>query len=61
MKKYRGLGKKIIVFAHHLDVMDAIEDSLRALQVSYIRVDGSVNKTVRNDKIKKFQDDDDVK
>ena len=52
---------KIIVFAHHLEVLNAIEDSLRELVVNYIRIDGSIsNGNIRNDLIKKFQNDDEV-
>jgi len=31
---------KFIVFAHHYEVMDAIEDSIVKRKISYIRVDG---------------------
>ncbi len=55
---YSGLGKKILVFVHHKDVMDAIEDSLRELAVQYVRIDGGVSAAARNTLIARFQEDD---
>ena len=49
---------KIIVFAHHKKVMDALEDCLRDFGVLYIRVDGDATQTKRDALIKQFQDDD---
>jgi SNF2 family DNA or RNA helicase len=52
----RGVqSKKIIVFAHHKEVMNALEDLLRDYGVSYIRVDGEVTQNKRDVSIKKFQ------
>ena len=31
---------KFIVFAHHYEVMDAIEDAIVKKKISYIRIDG---------------------
>jgi SNF2 family DNA or RNA helicase len=55
---YRGLGKKIIVFAHHHDVMNAIEDILKIEEVNYIRIDGSISVNNRNSLVERFQEDD---
>ena len=49
---------KIIVFAHHKKVMDALEDCLRDFGVLYIRVDGDATQAKRDALIKQFQDDD---
>ena len=57
---YHGLGKKILVFAHYHEVMDAIEDSLVEMMVKYIRIDGNISVVKRSEMIKQFQDDDDV-
>jgi hypothetical protein len=55
---YSGLGQKIIVFVHHKDVMDAVEEALRELSVQYVRIDGAVTGPNRNKLISKFQKDD---
>ncbi len=55
---YSGLGQKIIVFVHHKDVMDAVEEALRELNVQYVRIDGAVTGPNRNKLISKFQKDD---
>jgi len=33
-------GVKFLIFAHHLPVLDAIEDQVIKLKVKYIRIDG---------------------
>ena len=60
LQVYHGLGKKILVFAHYHEVMDAIEDSLVEMMVKYIRIDGNISVVKRSEMIKQFQDDDDV-
>jgi hypothetical protein len=54
------LGQKIIVFAHHQAVLDAIEAVLRETEVSYIRVDGSTTRPKKARLIQEFQTDDQV-
>ena len=56
--KYKGLGKKILMFAHHQDVLDGIEDYLREARVGYIRIDGKTEMKSRSVAVKKFQEDD---
>ena len=58
--RYRGLGRKILVFAHHVAVLDALENCLHALQVKYVRIDGQVTAALRGDLIQRFQKDDEV-
>eukprot|EP01035_Chromulina_nebulosa_P020053 gene20053-26033_t len=57
-KVYKGLGQKILVFAHHLDVLDAIESFLNDEKVGYIRIDSNVTAKQKNTLISKFQADD---
>ena len=54
------IGQKILVFAHHAEVMDAIENCLRQLDVGYIRIDGKVTVSSRTALISRFQNDDQV-
>eukprot|EP01038_Epipyxis_sp_PR26KG_P009322 gene9322-12559_t len=55
---YHGLGKKLIVFVHHHEVLDAIEDCLKELQVDYVRIDGKTTSNQKINLIQKFQEDD---
>lgn len=48
---------KFIVFAHHYEVMDAIEDSIVKKKISYIRVDGQIDSGKRYEAVRKFQND----
>lgn len=54
------LSNKILVFAHHLAVLDAVEDILRESQVGYVRVDGGTTTSKKAILISKFQNDDEV-
>lgn len=54
-----NLSQKIIVFAHHKQVLDGIEECLREMRVGYVRIDGSTT-TNRAAFISKFQNDDTV-
>ena len=56
--KYKGLGKKIIVFFHHTQVLDALERALQELRVGYVRIDGAVTGKKRYALIEQFQTDD---
>jgi SNF2 family DNA or RNA helicase len=49
------LPEKIIIFAYHREVMDMIEDTLRDIDVDYIRLDGSSTTSSRNISITDFQ------
>ena len=48
---------KFIVFAHHYEVMDAIEDSIVKKKISYIRIDGQIDSGKRYEAVRKFQND----
>ncbi len=51
----KSVGKKILVFGHHHEVLNGIEESLREAQVGYIRIDGSTSKSKKAALIQKFQ------
>lgn len=46
---------KFIVFAHHYEVLDQIEDSLVKKKIQYIRVDGQIDTAKRYEAVRKFQ------
>jgi SNF2 family DNA or RNA helicase len=45
---------KFLVFAHHYEVMDMIEDAVVKRKVSYIRIDGQIEATKRYQAVNKF-------
>ncbi len=45
---------KFIVFAHHLEVLDQIEDSVVKKKIQYIRIDGRIDKAKRYEAVRKF-------
>ena len=45
---------KFIVFCHHYEVMDQIEDSIVKKKINYIRIDGQIEATKRYDAVNKF-------
>ena len=57
-KKISSLGKKIIVFAHHQCVLDAIVKFLKEINVNHIRVDGKTSQAAKRSLIAQFQEDD---
>ncbi|XP_057818807.2 uncharacterized protein LOC131031948 isoform X2 [Cryptomeria japonica] len=54
-------GCKFLVFAHHLSMLDAIEQYLIKKKVSCIRIDGSTSPSSRQMLVTRFQERDDVK
>eukprot|EP00826_Nyctotherus_ovalis_P009977 TRINITY_DN12646_c0_g1_i1.p1 TRINITY_DN12646_c0_g1~~TRINITY_DN12646_c0_g1_i1.p1 ORF type:complete len:282 (-),score=80.19 TRINITY_DN12646_c0_g1_i1:66-911(-) len=48
---------KFILFAHHIEVLDKIEEHIKKRKINMIRIDGSVTPTHRHDLVKKFQTD----
>ena len=52
---------KLIIFAHHIEVMDQLEIHIKSLKFHYIRLDGSVNPETRKKKVDMFQDDSNIK
>ncbi|KAJ1481987.1 P-loop containing nucleoside triphosphate hydrolase protein, partial [Baffinella frigidus] len=55
-----GCGK-LLVFAHHIAVLDGIEAAVVRLKVKLIRIDGSVKPVVRAERVEAFQTDPDIK
>lgn len=52
---------KVLVFAHHTEIMDAIEEEVVLMKLKYIRIDGQVPTKKRYDLVKSFQEDEEVK
>lgn len=48
-------GKKIILFAHHISVMDALEEGLKAKSMTLVRVDGGTSINRRQEAVESFQ------
>lgn len=48
---------KFIVFCHHYEVMDGIEDSIVKKKIPYIWIDGQIEATKRYDAVRRFQTD----
>eukprot|EP00933_Yihiella_yeosuensis_P033842 TRINITY_DN27466_c0_g1_i1.p1 TRINITY_DN27466_c0_g1~~TRINITY_DN27466_c0_g1_i1.p1 ORF type:complete len:651 (-),score=123.85 TRINITY_DN27466_c0_g1_i1:88-2040(-) len=56
-----GIGSgKMLLFAHHIVMLDAIEQTLRSRKVRFIRIDGQVAQQQRPRLIQEFQEDPDV-
>lgn len=51
---------KFIVFCHHYEVMDQIEDSIVKKKIAYIRIDGQIEATKRYEAVRKFQTDPEI-
>eukprot|EP00743_Colponemidia_sp_Colp-15_P012994 GILK01014951.1.p1 GENE.GILK01014951.1~~GILK01014951.1.p1 ORF type:complete len:926 (-),score=132.15 GILK01014951.1:44-2776(-) len=54
-------GCKFLLFAHHIEVLDAVEQVVSRLKVGYIRVDGSTSQQQRHSGVERFQTDDNCK
>lgn len=54
---------KIVIFSQFNKMLDILEESFKAnsLGVKYTRIDGTCNKDKRQERIKQFKNDDDVK
>lgn len=48
-------GKKVILFAHHISVMDALEEGLKAKGMTLVRVDGGTSINRRQEAVESFQ------
>ncbi len=53
-------GEKPLVFAHHADVLDGLQEHLRDADVGYVRLDGSTPSQQRQDLVDKFQNSESV-
>ena len=48
---------KFLIFAHHIVMLDAIEEEVKKLKVDYIRIDGKVKLEKRQEYVQKYQND----
>lgn len=48
---------KFLVFAHHLDILDSIEDVVKKSEIKYVRIDGSTKNEQRQFNVDTFQKD----
>ena len=48
---------KYLIFAHHIVMLDAIEEEVKKLKVDYIRIDGKVKLEKRQEYVQKYQKD----
>ncbi|WP_297920241.1 DEAD/DEAH box helicase [Metallibacterium sp.] len=53
--------EKLLVFGHHSDVLDGIENHLRDADVGYVRLDGSTPVQARQGLVDRFQTDEKVR
>jgi len=51
---------KILIFAHHLAVMDEIEEHLKNIKLGYMRIDGSTSNDMRKKNVKNFEEDSNI-
>lgn len=58
--KIEGDIGKLIIFGHHKDFLNAIQDHLIKNKISYIKIDGSVSKENRFKYTEQFQKDDSI-
>lgn len=54
--KSKCSSKKVIVFAHHVQVLDAVESFVAKKGLLYIRIDGGIGPDEREDAVRRFQD-----
>ncbi|KAL7714993.1 Non-specific serine/threonine protein kinase [Entamoeba marina] len=48
-------NKKLLVFGHHIDMLNGIEDFMKDHNVSYIRIDGATQPLLRSKYVDQFQ------
>jgi superfamily II DNA/RNA helicase len=53
--------EKILIFAYHLNLMDALSQLLNQEGVNFIRIDGSTKADIRNINVNRFQNDPSVR
>lgn len=55
---HRKLGRKILVFGHHQEVLDQVEAFLNLQEIHFVRIDGSTAGSTRDRLVERFQEDD---
>jgi SWI/SNF-related matrix-associated actin-dependent regulator 1 of chromatin subfamily A len=58
IKNFIQDGEKLLVFGHHHDVLDMLEDFVKKEKIGYVRVDGQTPTIKRQPAVDKFQTDD---
>jgi SWI/SNF-related matrix-associated actin-dependent regulator 1 of chromatin subfamily A len=48
---------KLIVFAHHMIMLDGLEDAISQKGYKYMRIDGTVGSEERHNRVNNFQED----
>ncbi|EQD44566.1 helicase domain-containing protein, partial [mine drainage metagenome] len=54
-------GRKVVIMAHHRDVLDGIESALREAGHRFVRIDGETPAQARDAAVQSFQTDPDVR
>ena len=54
-------GTKLLFFAHHHVMLDAMENALRAARVPHVRVDGTTPSLERATAVRRFQEEDELR
>jgi SWI/SNF-related matrix-associated actin-dependent regulator 1 of chromatin subfamily A len=54
-------GAKLLVFAHHLPMLDAVEECVKARKVGYIRIDGTTPSARRQLLVNEFQNSSEIR
>lgn len=47
-------GAKFLIFAHHMTVIDRIEQFVQKQKIGYVRIDGRVKPEDRHERVTKF-------
>ena len=55
------MDKKLVIFGHHIDVLDLLEKYLKDKNIGYVRIDGRTPNNKRQDLVDKFQKDPNTK
>jgi len=61
LQKLIGSGHKILIFSQFTSILDILENFLRWQGIENVRLDGSVKHELRKERIKRFQEDPDLK
>ena len=52
---------KVLIFAHHYEILDGIEAEIQSQDVQYIRIDGNVPHQIRHERVELFQENEEVR
>ena len=48
---------KLIVFGHHMNMLDGLQACFEQKKIKFMRIDGSVSKERRHENVTNFQED----